>query len=315
MSSSASAQAHFIETLEYRRFAEFCEACQKYRYIGLCYGPPGVGKTLSARHYARWDDFSPETISHLSPQRLESLACAATAFFTAPVAATPRTVAEGITRSRAGLKTLALEPLRREEETAFVQEREREQEEQMRYLREHNLWADGGRDPEEKPAPVEVRYSQLTRVFIARHKAHPDPTQLLIVDEADRLSMTSLDQVRDVFDRSNIGLILIGMPGLEKRLARYAQFYSRIGFVHEFRTLNLAEVRRLLDESWLPEGVTLPPLGDEILTAIVRVTQGNFRLLGRLLTQMERILEINGLSEVTPAVVEAARESLVIGQL
>ena len=33
-----------------------------------------------------------------------------------------------------------------------------------------------------------------------------------------------------------------------------------------------------------------------------------------LLTQMERILEVNSLREVTKAVVEAARESLVIGQ-
>ena len=38
------------------------------------------------------------------------------------------------------------------------------------------------------------------------------------------------------------------------------------------------------------------------------------RLLNRLLTQMERILEVNGLREVSKAVVEAARESLVIGQ-
>ncbi len=36
---------NFIETKEYKRFAEFCDACIKYQYIGICYGQPGVGKT------------------------------------------------------------------------------------------------------------------------------------------------------------------------------------------------------------------------------------------------------------------------------
>ena len=105
------------------------------------------------------------------------------------------------------------------------------------------------------------------------------------------------------------------MPGLEKWLGRYAQFYSRIGFVHEFRPLNESQVREL-ERHWTPPGVALPvaePLSEEAVAAIIRVTGGNFRLLYRLLTQMERILAINKLSSVTRAVVEAACESLVIG--
>ena len=46
-------------------------------------------------------------------------------------------------------------------------------------------------------------------------------------------------------------------PGLERRLARYAQLFSRIGFVHEFRPLGAAKARALL-ASWWPAGVRLP---------------------------------------------------------
>ena len=50
------------------------------------------------------------------------------------------------------------------------------------------------------------------------------------------------------------------------------------------------------------------------MAAVIRITGGNFRLLHRLLTQVELILKISQLSGLTVAVVEAARESVVIGE-
>ena len=144
----------------------------------------------------------------------------------------------------------------------------------------------------------------------------PDPTELIIIDEADRLKTASLEQVRDIFDQSDLGMVLIGMPGLEKRLSRYPQFYSRVGFVHAFRPLRAVQVRELLQHKWTPSGLALPQAGmtdETTLAAIIRVTGGNFRLLHRLLTQIARIVEINALQTVTSEVVEAAREHLVIG--
>lgn len=97
---------------------------------------------------------------------------------------------------------------------------------------------------------------------------------------------------------------------------RLRGFYSRIGFVHEFRPLDAAAIRQLLSDGWVPPGVHLPPQpwDDEVIAAVIRISCGNFRLLNRLLTQMERILEVNGLGDITEAVVETARETLVIGE-
>jgi hypothetical protein len=134
--------------------------------------------------------------------------------------------------------------------------------------------------------------------------AHHAPywQQRRLVDEADRLKMLGLEQLQDIYDRSEIGLILIGMPGIEKRLSRYPQLYSRVGFVHQFRPLSAEEVQSILEQKWQQLGYTLhiDDLTDmEAVAAIVRITDGNFCLLHRLFAQIERIIQINKLQTVS----------------
>jgi hypothetical protein len=64
--------------------------------------------------------------------------------------------------------------------------------------------------------------------------------------------------MRSIFDEGTAGTVLIGMPGIKKRIAQFPQFYLRIGFVHEFGPLDANQAQELLDQRWTPAGVTLP---------------------------------------------------------
>jgi DNA transposition AAA+ family ATPase len=111
-------------------------------------------------------------------------------------------------------------------------------------------------------------------------------------------------------------MVLIGMPGLQKRLARYAQLYSRVGFVHQFQPLSGKELQDVIEHQWVQLGLNMTddqPLDAAVLNTIARVTGGNFRLVQRLFAQIERIVTINNLPAVTGEVVTLARERLVEG--
>jgi hypothetical protein len=271
---SAPARPTFLVTKESRRFGEFCDACRRDRYIGVCYGPPGVGKTLSARHYARWEVVEPLLgalrVVTRTPVPPVVGACQ-TVIYTPDVAMTPNRLASEL----------------------------------------RGLVASFDRLVAERRAPDDARPPWPEASAVA----------LLIVDEADRLKMAGLEQGRDVYDRANfrdgLGLVLIGLPGLDQRLARYPQLYSRVGFVHHFRPLSEEELRFVLTHKWAELGLTFAPddyTDAEALAAIGRITGGNFRLVQRLFSQIERILRINELRTISTEVVEVAREQLVIGQ-
>ncbi len=268
-SAPQTAASEFVVTKQHRRFAEFCDAVRRDRYIGLCHGAPGVGKTLSARHYSAWDTVGPAVKSYRFYEGLAPTAAieARTIFFTPTVHNTPRTLDKDLS-----------------------------------WLHTRFSWA------------VETALHPDTRPPELIHRNGPY-AELLIVDEADRLKTPGLEVLRDHHDRTGIGLVLIGMPGIERRLARYPQLYSRVGFLHHYQPLSADEQTFVLTRRW--PALALDAADDfttsEARAAIIRTTSGNFRLTTRLMAQVHRIMEINQLGTVTSEVVEAARESLVIG--
>jgi hypothetical protein len=285
---------------------EFCDACRQFRYIGLCYGPPGIGKSLSAFRYSRAEmivQFDRWTSGSLDQLPIDTI------LYTTSVINTPSRVDSDIRLARERLMGVAMRPIRKEATEVLDAIRLRDEAARKEMMNRP------GCSPCDRP-PVDPTYFQTFQLYEARKKAVPDPTTLILVDEADRLHMNSLEQMRSIFDEGNAGMVLIGMPGIEKRIARFPQFYSRIGFVHEFRPLDATEMRELLEKRWTPVGVTLPdqPFAPEVMARLIRMTGGNFRLLTRLLTQIERVLEVNNLQTLSTEVVEAARDSLVIGQ-
>jgi DNA transposition AAA+ family ATPase len=261
----------FIATKEHRRFVEFANAVRRHRYIGLCYGPAGVGKTLSARRYTRWNEAEP-LLTTWGPREESDTNVYAT-----------------LAQSRAVLFTPAVC-------CPFGELRN----DVKRLISRVNICID----------------NHVYRDEVVRTALPLNPTELLIVDEAERLSTTALEYLRDIFDRTGMGVILIGMPGMEKRLSRYPQLYSRVGFAHHYRPLQGDELTFVLTRHWRRLGLALDDTDftdTQAVASIARITGGNFRLLHRLFVQIGRILKINGLSAITDDVVAAARSTLVIG--
>lgn len=72
--------------------------------------------------------------------------------------------------------------------------------------------------------------------------------------------------------------------------------------MHLFRPLTNEEMHFILTQKWAELGWTLRPdafAATEAEAAIIRITEGNFRLLQRLWTEIERLMKINNLQVIT----------------
>jgi DNA transposition AAA+ family ATPase len=139
--------------------------------------------------------------------------------------------------------------------------------------------------------------------------------KLLIIDEADRLRPQALEIVRELYEKTNLSIMLIGSPGIERRLRRsgYGQLHARFNLAHEMQALSDDEMKLFISQKWLE--LKLPLTADDgVSGAIMRISNGNFRVLQRIFAEIERLQKLNCLPMITPDLVEVARKGLLLGK-
>lgn len=110
---------------------------------------------------------------------------------------------------------------------------------------------------------------------------------------------------------------MLDIEVLNERLSRYPQLYSCIGFNHQFEKLNNDELKHVLEYRW--DELSLPLSYEdfedyESINTIIKITNGNFRVVQRLFSRIIIIMEINELYKINVEVIETARDGLLIGE-
>lgn len=112
--------------------------------------------------------------------------------------------------------------------------------------------------------------------------------EMLIIDEADRLKPKTFAEVRDIFDKLNIAVVLVGTDRLDAVIKRDEQVYNRFRACHRFGKLAGDEFCQTVD-IWERQVLKLPVASNlsskRMLKILGQATGGYLGLLDMILRE------------------------------
>jgi DNA transposition AAA+ family ATPase len=132
---------------------------------------------------------------------------------------------------------------------------------------------------------------------------------VLIVDEADYLSDSSLELLRRVInDKSHTGVVLVGLPRLEFKIRNlrndHQQLQSRIGVMVKLKSLKKADAINIITGVW--KGVPT-----QVLNSFIETAKGSTRTLVKLMGRVHQIMGLNKAEMPDVELIEEAGELLM----
>jgi DNA transposition AAA+ family ATPase len=140
-------------------------------------------------------------------------------------------------------------------------------------------------------------------------EALKDRDAVLIIDEADYLSESSLELVRRVInDKACTGVVLVGLPTLEYKIRNLRnnlqQIISRVGVIVKLGTLKKADAEKIIAGVWAD-------LPRETVEAFIKGAGGSTRTLVKLMCRAHQLMGINRLEKPDTEIIADAGELLM----
>jgi len=134
--------------------------------------------------------------------------------------------------------------------------------------------------------------------------------RLVILDEAEYLSVKALEFIRRIHDHSYVGILLVGMPRLIEnirgRKRDFAQLYSRVGGYTKLEGIPVEEAASIV-EAYYPDGVDVARLA----SVFYKAARGNVRTMAKLIVRVMRICEKRKLEPDADLIAEVSKMLIV----
>ena len=140
------------------------------------------------------------------------------------------------------------------------------------------------------------RTSRMVDYVLEHMSMHERP---LFIDEADYLmdDLKLLETVRDLYDCTEVPVVLIGMDQIARRISTRKQFFNRISEWVEFKPADLEDVQ-IAASAMIDSRVTIEP---ELLDELRRQAKGEMRTIAIGLDKIERLALANDLDHISLA--------------
>ena len=139
----------------------------------------------------------------------------------------------------------------------------------------------------------EIPYNKFSDIFNQVVTQLIKTPRTIIVDETDYLTIDSraVETLRDIHDKTNIPIVLVGMVTVNKRLQRHKHLYDRLLEIIKFEPFSKQDITSIIDQ--LSE-VPFTDCAKKLLYTRIN----RFRQLVKTISKAEQVAKSNGIKEI-----------------